>query len=262
MKNEKARGKFYWYELVTDDIASAIAFYKSVVGWDTQAFDDSEDAYQMFTTATGPIGGSMVRTDEMKAMGAPTHWMAHVTVPDVDATCETIKTLGGKILVGPMDVPGIGRFATFMDPQGAALSAFSPDEEVDPVVTRSGPGEFGWSELATTDYEAAFKFYSELFGWVASESMDMGGGNTYMMYKKPDMEGHSLGGFYNKTPEQPVPAWLHYATVKNLDQALGAVKAGGGQVLNGPMDVPGGDRVAQCMDPQGAAFALHESAKS
>jgi hypothetical protein len=43
-----------------------------------------------------------------------------------------------------------------------------------------------------------------------------------------------------------------------LDAALTRVRDGGGQVLNGPKEVPGGDRIAQCVDPQGAAFALHE----
>jgi len=54
--------------------------------------------------------------------------------------------------------------------------------------------------------------------------------------------------------------WLCH--VDDLDAALQITKARGGQVLNGPMDVPGGDRVAQCLDPQGGAFALHENAKS
>jgi predicted enzyme related to lactoylglutathione lyase len=57
------------------------------------------------------------------------------------------------------------------------------------------------------------------------------------------------------------PHWLYYVKVDDLDAALERVKERGGQVLNGPMDVPGGDRVAQCLDPQGAAFALHGSKK-
>jgi predicted enzyme related to lactoylglutathione lyase len=52
--------------------------------------------------------------------------------------------------------------------------------------------------------------------------------------------------------------WLYYVHVPSLDEALAQVKKGGGQVVNGPMEVPDGDRIAQCMDPQGALFALHE----
>jgi hypothetical protein len=54
------------------------------------------------------------------------------------------------------------------------------------------------------------------------------------------------------------PAWLMYVKVLDLDTSLAAVRSGGGQVVNGPMEIPGGDRIAQCLDPQGAAFALHE----
>jgi predicted enzyme related to lactoylglutathione lyase len=54
------------------------------------------------------------------------------------------------------------------------------------------------------------------------------------------------------------PTWVYYIRVENLERALEAVQAGGGQMLNGPMEVPGGDTVVNCMDPQGALFALHE----
>ena len=69
-----------------------------------------------------------------------------------------------------------------------------------------------------------------------------------------------MGGIFKKPAGQPgPPAWLHYIHVDNVDEKVGQVKELGGQVLNGPMDVPGGDRVAQCMDPQGAAFAIHST---
>jgi uncharacterized protein len=67
-----------------------------------------------------------------------------------------------------------------------------------------------------------------------------------------------MGGMFNKTAEMPgPPAWTHYVMVDSVDRAVDAVKARGGQVLVGPMEVPGGDWIAQCMDPQGAVFAVH-----
>ena len=87
--------------------------------------------------------------------------------------------------------------------------------------------------------------------------MDMGGGNTYQMFGRG---GDSLGGIFTKTPEMPMPGppgWLLYISVADIDAAVAQAGTSGGQVLNGPMEVPGGDLVAQCMDPQGAAFALH-----
>lgn len=58
------------------------------------------------------------------------------------------------------------------------------------------------------------------------------------------------------------PAWLYYVLVPDMDAALEKVKGEGGLVLNGPQEVPGGGLVAQCMDPQGAAFAIHSRARA
>jgi predicted enzyme related to lactoylglutathione lyase len=60
-------------------------------------------------------------------------------------------------------------------------------------------------------------------------------------------------------PEMPVCAWCVYFRVADIDQAAKDVVALGGQVINGPMEVPGGDRIVQCVDPTGAYFALHET---
>ncbi|MCL7937136.1 MAG: VOC family protein, partial [marine benthic group bacterium] len=95
-----------------------------------------------------------------------------------------------------------------------------------------------------------------LFGWKKHEDMDMG---EYGIYRIYGGDGPPLGGIMTRPPEMPIGAWLFYVTVNDIDAAVERVKAGGGQVLNGPMEVPGGDRVAQCQDPQGAMFALHWS---
>jgi len=58
-----------------------------------------------------------------------------------------------------------------------------------------------------------------------------------------------------KMPEMPVAAWLYYFNVESIDAAIGRVKAGGGQVVHGPMEVPGGSWIINAIDPQGALFA-------
>jgi len=72
--------------------------------------------------------------------------------------------------------------------------------------------------------------------------------------------GVPLGGMFDKPADVP-PSWLLYVRVDDVKQAAEKVKELGGTVLNGPMEVPGGDMVAQCLDPQGAAFALHSTAE-
>ena len=117
-------------------------------------------------------------------------------------------------------------------------------------------GDASWHELYTTDAEAAMKFYTGLFGWQPTESMDMGPMGKYHMFARGSAFG---GGMMNKPKEmaQVPPHWRFYFRVPDVHAAAERVKKNGGQVLNGPMEVPGGDWVVNCMDPQGAAFSLH-----
>jgi len=122
-------------------------------------------------------------------------------------------------------------------------------------------GRFTWHELMTTDIHAAFRFYGGLFGWENMEEMDMGPGiGTYLEYGKG---GKMFGGMFARRPEHgnTPPNWIFYVNVADLDAALKATTRGGGSVKMGPMEVPGGSRVATCSDPQGTMFALHQSPK-
>jgi predicted enzyme related to lactoylglutathione lyase len=62
---------------------------------------------------------------------------------------------------------------------------------------------------------------------------------------------------FNRSPNMPAANWLSYVRVGDVKSIAAKVQELGGRVLNGPMEVPGGDWIAQCLDPQGAAFALH-----
>jgi predicted enzyme related to lactoylglutathione lyase len=181
----------------------------------------------------------------------------------VDNTVSQAEELGGSILKSAMDIPTVGRFAVLADPQGAAFSVFTPNEPMPPKGESPGPGEFSWHELGTTDWEAGFGFYSTLFGWVKMDAMDMGEGGIYQMYGQADSA--PLGGMYSKSAEMPEgpPSWLYYVVVEDTHKACELLPTLGATVLNGPMEVPGdsGDHIAQCMDPQGAAFAIHSRAQ-
>jgi predicted enzyme related to lactoylglutathione lyase len=251
-------GDFVWYELMTTDPKAAIAFYSEVIGWKTELFGDGVGMdYKMWVGSQGPLGGVMKLPETAARMGAPPHWMSNVTVDDVDAAVKRVKELGGKIYQEPVDMPTVGRFAVIADPQGAAISVFKPDSAMTPH-DPSRHGEFCWSELATTDHQAALAFYSEIFGWRQISSMDMGPMGAYVIFGKGDRQ---LGGMFNKPKEMPAVAWLYYTQVDDLESAIGRAKSNGARLVNGPMDVPGG-RVAQLTDPQGVFFALHTPAKA
>lgn len=253
MNETQDSGRFIWYDLMTTDTAAAVPFYKDVVGWNTQEFEGGAKPYTMWTGSQGPLGGVMELPQEAAKMGAPPHWMANVTVADVDATLAKVKELGGRVYHGPENIPNIGRFAVIADPQGATLSVFQPASEMKSHdITQ--PGEIAWNELATSDAEAAMGFYGAVFGWQLIDTMDLGPMGKYLVCGK---NGQTVVGIFNKQPTMPVSCWIYYIHVADLDAAVARAKAHGARLINGPMDVPSGDRIAQFIDPQGAMFALH-----
>ncbi len=250
------RGKFVWYDLVTADPKAAQDFYGKLIGWGTQEYEGGDQPYTMWTNKETPLGGVMELPEEAKAAGAPPHWMAYVSVDDVEKTVSQVKKAGGSVLHEATDVPGAGSFAVLADPQGAAFAVYkSSNPPAQESAEKDEIGGFSWNELATSDYKGAFSFYSELFGWEPQEAMDMGPGGIYQIYGR---SGAPLGGMFNKPEEMPgPPMWLYYVSVEDVNVSVAKVAELGGQVLNGPMEVPGGDMIAQCVDPQGALFALH-----
>ncbi|HTP30346.1 MAG TPA: VOC family protein [Anaeromyxobacteraceae bacterium] len=249
------RGLFVWYEHLTKDVKAAIAFYSEVIGWKTQPFDDN---YLMWVGSQGPLGGVMKLPDEVAKAGVPPHWMAHVQVENVDDTAALARKLGAKICHEPTDIPTVGRFAVITDPQGAPISVFKPNMAMT-LHDGSKDGEFCWNELLTSDSAAAIKFYSEIFGWKILEEMDMGAMGTYRVFGLGEKR---LGGMMTLPKGAPTPPmWVFYASTSDLDAAIERAAKKGGKVMNGPMEVPGGGRIAQLADAQGAAFALHQAPK-
>jgi predicted enzyme related to lactoylglutathione lyase len=255
MAGDDIRGRYVWHELMTTDPEAAKAFYTAVIGWKTKAWE-GPNPYTLWMWGDSQMGGLMELPREAREHGARPHWLAYIGTPDVDATTARAQELGATVLMPPTDIPTIGRFSILQDPQGASFAAFTPQGGPRPE-TEPGLGDFSWHELATTDQNAAWSFYSDLFGWESPKewSMDMGPDGVYQMYGRNEM---MYGGIYTKRKETPgPPAWLSYIRVENVHSLTEKIKEHGGQVINGPMEVPGGDWITMGIDPQGAPFAVH-----
>jgi uncharacterized protein len=247
-------GRPVWYELMTTDPSSAETFYKKVIGWTTAPFEGSPDPYTLFKRSGDvQVAGLMKRPD---GMNMPPFWAMYVAVPKLEEAVAHIKRLGGSELSEVIDIPTIGRLQMLKDPQGAAFYIIQPAPREERPETAPQIGEASWHELMTTDAEAAMQFYSEVFGWQPSEVMDMGEMGKYHMFNRPI---GMIGGMMNKPPTMAnvPPYWGIYFLVSDINAAIERIKTSGGQILNGPMEVPGGDWVVNAMDPQGAAFSLH-----
>jgi predicted enzyme related to lactoylglutathione lyase len=255
-----ATGRFVWYDLMTTDVEGAKKFYSKVAGWGTQPFEGSTP-YTMWTNKGAPIGGVSPLTDEMKKGGVPPHWLPAVAVDNVDETVKKTNSLGGKTIVPPMDIPGTGRYAVIQDPQDVVIAVFAGQGEMAGAPGGSDfdpkKGEFSWHELTTSDQDAAWKFYSNLFGWEKQQEMDMGPMGKYLMYGQ---RGKMYGGMMTRQPDMPRSNWLCYFVVDDAKASAKTIADAGGKVMMGPMEVPGGDWVTIATDPQGAAFGVHSKA--
>ena len=247
-------GRPVWYELMTSDMAAAETFYKNVIGWTAAPFEGSPTPYTAFNRKGGVGVAGLMKTPE--GMHFPPFWAMYIAVPNFDAAVAHIKRLGGSELSPVIDIPKVGRLQMLKDPQGAAFYIIQPGSSEERPEGAPEIGEGSWHELMTTDADAAMKFYSEVFGWQPSESMDMGEMGKYQMFNRPH---GMIGGMMNKGPQMAdvPPNWSIYFLVPDINAAVERVKANGGKILNGPMEVPGGDWIVNAMDPQGAAFSLH-----
>lgn len=246
-------GAFVWHELMTGDMKSAETFYKSVVGWSCRDSGMTGMDYAIFSAGEAMTAGLMHIPDDAKKMGAPPSWSGYVSVDDVDAAAVKLKSLGGKVVREPADIPDVGRFSVVADPQGAYFQLFksaSPGPGAPPPDT---PGRVGWNELYALDMEKVFPFYAEMFGWVKSQAVDMGPMGKYQLFSH---DGKDIGGMMTRPPHIPVALWCFYFNVADIASGVARVNAGGGRIVNGPMQVPGGHHIAQALDPQGALFAL------
>jgi len=229
-------------------------FYKTVVGWNTAPFEGAGQPYTVFNRSGDVgVGGVMTKPAEVKA---PPFWAMYVGVPNLEEAVSKITRLGGKAHTEVIEIPTVGRLQMMMDPQGAAFYVIQPASSEQRPEGTPEVGEGSWHELMTTDWQAAMKFYEQAFGGQPTEAMDMGPDGKYQMFNRPH---GMIGGMMNKPKSMAnvPPNWLIYFRVPDVDAAAERIKAKGGKILNGPMEVPGGDRVVSATDPQGAAFGLH-----
>lgn len=247
-------GEFIWYELITSDLEAARTFYQSATGWQIGAQSGMPGMdYRMIAAGDGQVGGVMQIDAEMQAAGGRPLWIGYIGVDDVDAAVAAITAAGGRIFVPPTDIPDVGRFAMAADPQGAPFYVMRGAVEggVSTAFSSERVGHFAWNELSTPDPLAALAFYGAVFGWTNPNSMPMGELGEYRFLNVGDL---GIGAVQQS--KEARATWLHYIHVPSISQSTKAVEDGGGAVLMGPHEVPGGSSIIIGTDPQGARFAL------
>jgi hypothetical protein len=251
------RGNFVWYELMTTDMTSAIAFYRRVIGWGAEAAGLPDREYTILKAGDTPMGGVMELPLTALVNGARPAWIGYIGVDDTDASVARVTAAGGSVHRDAEDIPGVGRFAMVADPQGAPFVLFTPHGGAAAPEAGDMPGRVGWHSLHAADREAAFAFYADLFGWTKVEAIDMGPMGIYQIFATGGPAGDAMsGGMMTKADASSPPGWLYYFNVDDAAAAAARITRSGGSILNGPIQVRDGRWFVQGVDPQGAMFAM------
>jgi predicted enzyme related to lactoylglutathione lyase len=244
-----------WVELGTSDVDAAAAFYGGLFGWDVAESQPDTGGYRI-----AEIGGKAVAgLSPLMQEGQPVAWSTYVATDDADATAERVRSSGGQVIVEPMDVMELGRFAVFMDPTGAAIGVWQANQFAGAQLVNE-PGALTWNELATRDMAAAQDFYKAVFGWDVEER-DFGG-SKYTMWQA---DGDGVGGgmpMGDQFPPDVPPHWAVYFFVEDAEASAARARELGGQVRVEAMDIPDMGRFAALADPQGAGFSVFQSTQA
>lgn len=241
-----------WIDLMTTDVAGARRFYGELFGWEYETGDDEKYGGYVMARKSGRSVAGMMQKDESQA-GMPDAWTTYLRVDDAAATAKAVEAFGGQVHMPPMDVPEQGHMAIFGDATGAVVGVWQPREMLGYDVVGE-PGAAAWHELHTRDYEAAVRFYKDVFGW-----------ETEVMGDTPEFRYTTMGsgmtaqaGIMDASGYLPaeIPShWQVYFSVEDTDATVEKATAMGATLQNGPADSDFG-RVAQLADPTGAVFRV------
>ena len=255
------QGDFIWYELMTDDVSAAQKFYGDIFGWQSIDSGQTHQRYEIQlaqdpdTGETNAVGAFLQLDEDMLAGGARPAWVGYIGVSDVDASVAGVVKAGGSVLMPAWEVPEVGRMAMLTDPEGVpfyTMRGASDQKSMAFADDRPRLGHCAWNELAADDPKAAMAFYCGQFGWQKDGEMDMGPMGNYEFLR----HGGLIGAIMRKPAEALMPMWHFYFRVADIDVAVKKITSGGGKILQGPQEIPGGEFTINAEDPQRAPFSV------
>ncbi|MGW1800977.1 VOC family protein [Streptomyces sp. NPDC001984] len=236
-----------WAELGTSDLEGAKRFYTELFGWRPQT-DPRQEAGGYTVAHLGDA--AVAALTPLYQESQPVAWNVSFAVADADAAARKVEDAGGTVIVGPMDVFDVGRFAVALDPTGAAFQMWQA-RAFPGAGLLNAPGALGWVELATRHTDRARDFYTTVFGWTVRASD---------WYTQWGIDGADFGGMLamvDKYPPEVPPHWLTYFAVEDVDATTGVAARADGSAVMEPTSIQDDLRIAVLRDPQGAAFGIH-----
>jgi uncharacterized protein len=244
-------GEPCWADVVTPDLEAGKEFYRALFGWQFQDSGAEFGNYTMALVDGKPVAG--ISPPPPGAEGTPPAWSVYLYSSDVDATAAKVGQGGGKIIMGPLDVPGSGRMLIGLDPTGAAFGVWQGAGHYGAQVTED-PNTPAWAELHTRDGAAADAFYRGLFDYRQEQTGD-GATFDYTVWSLGDRQVACRMVDGPEIPAEVPPYWMVYFAVDDVDAVVSRATERGGRVQVAPGDTPYG-RMAILYDPHGALFAV------
>jgi hypothetical protein len=241
-------GRVVWRELMTRDAAKARAFYAALFGWMYEELDAGPSGpYTRIRVGGKAMGGLWQLPPDSPATSL---WMSYVSVPDVDAAARQAAELGGKVVRGPVELPGLGRCAVLNDFSGAVIGVVRTLAG-DPPLEPPKPGEFCWESLGTPGMEKAKVFYGKLFGWKTAKGPE---GTVARFTTDGTAQGHVADLLENK---EYIPAWIPHVRVEKVGPLSDRVSELGGE-LTALFSVARTARIGIIQDPAGGQLSVYE----
>ncbi len=232
---------------MTTDVEAARTFYGDLLGWQ---FDIGPEETGNYSSAL--LDGRRVAGIFTMPGDHPPVWSTYLATTDADATAKAAEAAGARVVQAPMDVMDLGRMSVIQDPTGGVVGLWQAGSHYGFQVANE-TATVVWDELLTRDYDAATRFYAEVFGYTYS---DMSGDG--MRYSMIEVAGNAAGGIGDLPTGVPaeVPShWRVYFGVDDADETVARAVATGAQVIRPAQDMPYG-RHADLQDPQGAYFSI------
>jgi predicted enzyme related to lactoylglutathione lyase len=243
-------GEPCWADVIAPDTEASKRFYSTLFGWTYTESGPEFGGYVNCYKDGKAVAG--ISPPQPGSESNPPVWSLYLWATDADTTARRIEQGGGKLLFGPDEVPGFGRFAFAFDPAGTAFGIWEPMQHRGAQLFGE-PGALGWAEINTREPATVDGFYRDLFGY---EQEQVGDGDSfdYTVWK---LDGETVAGRMKMTADWPdVPShWMVYFVVDDCDAATERVAEGGGAVQHGPIDSRYG-RLAIVADPNGAHFSI------
>jgi uncharacterized protein len=253
----RSSGSVVWHDLLTNDPEGSRRFYSALFGWEFErpglnvGFGDGGG--YMLIRHNGELIGGMVDANQLGREGNISQWITVISVEDIDAAADAVRSQNGTVLTPPTELPTRGTIAVAADPEGA-IFALVRSRNGDPPEREPVLNGWIWNELWTDEVDHAADFYRSVAGYSVELPRNLQPVNEYRVM---ETDGRPRVGLMdNPFGDEVPPVWVNYIRVEDPAAITARVEQLGGRVIVEARPRPVGGTAAFIAGPSGAGIAL------